>query len=83
MIIRILGVQAETDLGLRAYMKVVLRMVSTMSTILPITMNPAIRTAYSIMKHIGLNGFQKLLECLCCYSNTQILLKSLKDLRHL
>ena len=62
MIVRIFEVQTKADLGLWTYMKVVLRVVMTMSTILPIAMNPAIRTPYSIMKHIGLNSSQNLLE---------------------
>ena len=62
MIVRILGVQTETDLGIWTYMKIVLRVVTTSPTELPITMNSAIRTSYSIMIHVGLNGHQNLLE---------------------
>ena len=62
MIVRIFGVQTEADLGLQTYMKVMLGMVTTMSTTLPITANSAIRTSYSIMIHIGLNSHQNLLE---------------------
>ena len=56
MIVRILQVQAETDLGLWTYMKIVLRVIPTMLTKSPIPMNTAIRTPYSIMKHIGVRG---------------------------
>ena len=62
MIIRILGVQAEADLGLWTYMKVVLRMITATLTKLPIAVNSAVRTAYSVMIHISLNGCQNLLE---------------------
>ena len=56
MVVRILGVQTEADLRLQTYRKVILRMVLTTSTILPINMNPAIRTTYSFMIDISLNG---------------------------
>ena len=49
MIVRILWVQTEADLGLWTNMKVMLWMEMTVSTILPITLNMAIRTSYSIM----------------------------------
>ena len=62
MIIRILWVQTEADLRLRAYMKVVLRMVTTTFTEFPIATNTAIRTTYSVMIHISLNSHQDLLE---------------------
>ena len=62
MIVRILGVQTKAHLGLQTYMKIMLRMVPTTSTILPITTNLAIRTSYSIVIHIGLNSCQNLLE---------------------
>ena len=48
-------------------MKVVLRMIMTMSTKFPITSNTAIRTTYSIMIHVGLNGNRNLLKHLQCY----------------
>ena len=62
MIVRILGIKTEENLGLQTYIKVMLRVVTTMFTKLPITMNLAIRTAYSIVIHISLNGHQNLLE---------------------
>ena len=62
MIIRILWVQTEADLRLREYVKVVLRMITTTLTKLPIATNPAIRTPYSVMIHVSLNGHQNLLE---------------------
>ena len=62
MIIRILGIQAEADLGLQTHIKVVVQMEMTMFTILPITLSMAIRTAYSVMIHISLNGCKNLLE---------------------
>ena len=62
MIIRILQVQTKADLRLWVYMKIVLRMIMTTFTELPIATNTAIRTTYSIMIHISLNGRQDLLE---------------------
>ena len=62
MIIRILAVQTKADLRLWTYMKLVLRVIMTMFTKLPIAMNLAIRTTNSIMIHISLNGHQNLLE---------------------
>ena len=82
MIVRILWVQTEADLRLWTYMKVMLRMVSTASTILPITMNTAIRTSYSITIHISLDSCEYLLKCSQHHSHTQILLKPLKYLHH-
>ena len=80
MIIRILQVQTEGDLRFWTFMKIMLRMELTTSTIFPIAMNLAIRTSYNIMIHISLNGHQNLLECLQHHSHTQILLKPLKVL---
>ena len=62
MIVRILGVQAEADLSLRTLMKVVLRMVSTTSTELPIPSNTTFRTTQRIMKDILFNRGQHLPE---------------------
>ena len=42
MIVRILGVQAEADLTLRTLMEIVLRMVTTTLTKLPIPSNTAL-----------------------------------------
>ena len=62
MIVRIFGVQTKADLGLETYMKVKLRVITTTLTKLPITTNLEIRTAYSVMIHIHLNGCKNLLE---------------------
>ena len=62
MIVRILGVQTKTNLGLWTLMKVMLRMVMTMFTKLPVTSNMTIRTTEGIMKHMLLNRGQHLLE---------------------
>ena len=80
MIIRIFWVQAETNLGLWEYMKVVLRMETTTLTILPIASNMTIRTSYSIMVHISLYSCENLLKHLQSHSHTQIILKPLKSL---
>ena len=80
MTIRILGVQAEADLTLRTLMKVVLRMVSTTFTKLPIPTNTTLRTTQRIMKDILLNRGQHLPEQLQSHFHTQILLKLLKGL---
>ena len=80
MIIRILWVQAEADLGLQTYMKVMLRMVMTTFTILSIATNTTIGTTNSIMKHVSLYDCKNLLKHLQCHSQTQILLKLLKGL---
>ena len=82
MIVRILWIQTEADLRLQAYMKVVLRMATTTSTVLPIATNTTIRTSYSIMIHISLYGHENLLKHLQSHSHTQILLKPLKSLHH-
>ena len=71
MIVRILGVQAEADLGLQTYMKVVLRIKTTMSTILPITSNMAIRTSYSVMIQISLNDHQNRQGHCCPITSTE------------
>ena len=62
MIVRILGVQAEADLTLRTLMKIVLRVVTTMLTKLPIPSNTALRTTKRIMEDVLLNRCQNLLE---------------------
>ena len=55
IIIRILGIQTKASLTLRTFMKVVLRMESTMFTELPTPSNPTIGTAKRIMKYVLLN----------------------------
>ena len=62
MIVRILGVQAEADLTLRTFMKVVLRMVTTTSTKFPIPSNTALRTTKRIMEDVLFNRGQYLPE---------------------
>ena len=62
MIVRIFWVQAEADLTLRTFMKVVLRMVTTTSTKLPIPSNTTLRTTKRIMKDVLLNRGQHLPE---------------------
>ena len=62
MTIRILRIQAETDLTLRTLMKIVLRMETTTFTKLPISSNTTLRTTQRIMKDILLNRGQHLLE---------------------
>ena len=62
MTVRILGVQAEADLTLRTLMKVVLRMITTTFTKLPIPPNTTLRTTERIMEDILLNRGQNLPE---------------------
>ena len=62
MIVRILGVQAEADLTLRTFMKIVLRVETTMFTEFPIPSNMTFRTTQRIMKDILLNCGQHLPE---------------------
>ena len=62
MIVRILGVQAEANLSLRTLMKVVLRMVSTTFTKLPVSSNTTFGTTKRIMEDILLNRGQHLPE---------------------
>ena len=62
MIVTILGVQAEADLTLRTFMKIVLRVVTTMLTKLPIPSNTALRTTKRIMEDVLLNRCQNLPE---------------------
>ena len=62
MIVRILGIQAEADLTFWTLMKIVLRMVSTTPTKLPISSNTTLRTTKRIMKDVLLNHGQNLLE---------------------
>src|ERR1700743_1597269 len=81
MIVRILWVQAEADLTLRTLMKIVLRVISTTSTKLPITSNTTFRTTERIMEDVLLNRGQHLPEGLQSHFHTQILLKLLKG-RH-
>ena len=62
MIIRILGVQAETNLTLQTLVKIVLRVVTTTFTELPIPSNTTLRTTKRIMKDVLLNRGQHLPE---------------------
>ena len=62
MTIRILQVQAEADLTLQTLMKIVLRMVTTTLTKLPISLNTTIRTTKRIMEDVLLNRGQHLPE---------------------
>ena len=62
MIVRILGVQTEADLTLRTFMKIVLRVVTTTLTKLPIPLNSALRTTERIMEDVLLNRCQNLPE---------------------
>ena len=62
MIVRILGVQTEADLTLWTLMKIVLRMILTMPTELPITSNTTFRTTQRIMEYVLLNCGQDLPE---------------------
>ena len=62
MIVRILGIQAEADLTFWTLMKIVLRVVTTTSTELPITLNTTLRTSQRIMKYVLLNRGQNLPE---------------------
>ena len=62
MIVRILGIQAEADLTLRTLMKIVLRMVTTVFTKLPISSDTTLRTTERIMEDVLLNRSQNLPE---------------------
>ena len=62
MIIRILWLQAEADLTLRTLVKIVLRVVTTTFTELPVPSNTTLRTTKRIMKDVLLNRGQHLLE---------------------
>ena len=62
MIVRILWVQAETGLTLRTLMKIMLRVVTTTFTKLPIPSNTTLGTTQRIMKDILLNRGQYLPE---------------------
>ena len=62
MIVRILGIQAEADLTLQTVMKIMLRMVMTMLTKLPIPSNTTFRTTKRIMEDVLLNRGQHLPE---------------------
>ena len=62
MIVRILWVQAEADLTLWTLMKIVLRVVSTTLTKLPIPLNTTLRTTKRIMEDVLLNRCQNLPE---------------------
>ena len=62
MIVRILGVQAEADLTLWTFMKIVLRVATTTLTKLPIPSNTTLGTTERIMKDVLLNCGQHLPE---------------------
>ena len=62
MIVRILGVQTEANLTLWTLMKIMLRVISTTSTELPITSNTTLRTTKRIMENVLLNCGQYLPE---------------------
>ena len=62
MIVRILWVQAEADLTLQTLMKIVLRVVTTTLTELPIPSNTTLRTTKRIMEDVLLNRCQHLPE---------------------
>ena len=62
MIVRILWVQAEADLTLRTLVKIVLRVIPTAPTKLPITPNTTFRTTKRIIKDDLLNCAQYLPE---------------------
>ena len=62
MIVRILWVQAEADLTLQTLMKIMLRVVTTTFTKLPIPSNPTFRTTKRIMEDVLLNHGQHLPE---------------------
>ena len=62
MIVRILWVQAEAHLTLQTFMKIVLRVISTTPTKLPIPSDLTLQTTKRIMKYIPLNRSQHLLE---------------------
>ena len=60
MIVRILGVQTEADLTLRTLVKIMLRVITTTSTELPITSNTTLRTTKRVMENVLLNRGQYL-----------------------
>ena len=62
MIVRILRVQAEADLTLQTLVGIVLWMVTTTSTELPISPNTTFRTTKRIMEDVFLNRGQYLPE---------------------
>ena len=62
MIVRILWVQAEANLTLRTLMKIMLRVVTTTFTKLPIPSNTTLKTTKRIMKDVLLNCGQHLPE---------------------
>ena len=62
MVVRILWVQAEADLTLWTLMKIMLRVVTTMFTKLPIPSNTTLRTTKRIMEDVLLNCSQHLPE---------------------
>ena len=62
MTVRILWVQAEADLTLQTLVKIMLRVVTTSPTKLPITSNMTLRTTKRIMENVLLNRGQNLPE---------------------
>ena len=62
MTVRILGIQAEANLTLRTFMKIMLRVVTTTLTKFPISSNTALRTTKRIMEDVLLNRGQNLPE---------------------
>src|ERR1700743_2985585 len=80
MTVRILGVQAEAHLTLRTLVEIVLRMVTTTFTELPISSNTTLGTTQRIMEDVLFNRGQNLPEGLQSHLHAQILLKLLKTL---
>ena len=62
MIVRILRVQTEANLTLRALVKIVLRVVTTTFTELPVPSNTTLGTPKRIMENVLFNRCQNLLE---------------------
>ena len=62
MTVRILWVQAKADLTLQTLMKIMLRVITTTFTKLPIPSTTTLRTTKRIMEDVLLNCGQHLLE---------------------
>ena len=62
MTIRILWIQTKADLTLRTLVKIMLRVVTTTFTKLPISSNTTLRTTKRIMEDVLLNCSQNLPE---------------------
>ena len=62
MIIRILRVQTKADLALQTLVKIMLRVVTTMFTKLPVPSNTTLGTPKRIVKDVLLNRSQHLPE---------------------